>query len=105
MLPKAIARECAGRLAEIDNRLGLEPSGALAELGGDCEGSRYHSPRPLMTYRVAYGRAGGVVHLCGTCRDNLRLLENLQDDEPLPWDALREFGNRVRALGRGERPQ
>lgn len=99
-LPRAIRRECEARLSQLDTDLGFESTGGLARLGGDCEGSRYHSPRPLMTYRVALDD-GAIVQLCGTCRDNLRLLRNLLDeDAPLPWDALREFGNRIRDLGR-----
>lgn len=105
MLPEAIARECATRLDELTHRYGLEPNGDHAQLGGECKGSRFHSPRPLLTYSVTLWDNSGRVRLCGVCRDNLRLLANLQDeDEPLPWDAMREFGNRIRAISRGEDP-
>lgn len=93
MLPDAIAREVATRLGSGD----FHPPTEQPRPGGDCEGSKYHSPRPLVTYLVA--TALGELRLCGNCRDNLRLLENLQDeDEPLPWDALREFGNTIRDI-------
>lgn len=100
-LPKAIAAEVEARLSEPDRHLGLDPSGALVLLGGDCVGAKFHSPRPLMTYEV-HTENCGTVRLCGTCRDNLRLLEKLRDegDDELPWPVLREFGNLIRELGK-----
>lgn len=63
----------------------------------ECEGARFHSPKPLRVHLVDLGD-GRYATLCGTCRDNvavLRLLEQLKVDD-VPW--RRGFGNKLRSL-------
>lgn len=65
----------------------------------DCQGSRFHSPRPMIVHRTEMpGNPGEHLYLCGTCLDNMRLLTTLQQACPLPWTARRCFGNTIRAL-------
>ena len=79
-----------------------------------CEGSIFHSPRPLFTHDISLAPrewwpedhpvaewvAAPRVWLCGTCRDNVEiLLQMLHAAEgQLDWEIRREFGNTVRAL-------
>lgn len=81
----------------------------------ECQGSRFHSPRPLMLdqyvldgavvepldVRVVYSTPPTVVWMCGTCADNLGLYLALRESAPegLPWPVRREFGTLIRALG------
>jgi hypothetical protein len=63
----------------------------------ECEGAKFHSPKPLRVHLVDLGE-GRYATLCGTCRDNvavLRLLEQLKVDD-VPW--RRGFGNQLRSL-------
>jgi hypothetical protein len=89
VLPSAIEREATRRL----------PADDRVTLGTDCEGSRYHSPRPLRV-RPVETADGDMVQLCGTCHDNLSLLLALLGVSDLPWDAHRQFGNEIRKLAR-----
>lgn len=97
-----------------------EHTRALLYAGGDwhlpgsddaeCEGSKFHSPTPLFVAPVALipaewsARANAQfsprVVLCGTCRDNLAILQQilLATDGDIPWQVRREFGNTIRAL-------
>lgn len=89
---------------------GLPLPGVLTEVQG-CEGAKFHSPQPLLVRE--YGLDGQVLYpldgtkeapsvwLCGTCAANLTVLMCLlhAHDGDLPWEARREFGNLVRALG------
>lgn len=91
---------------------GLPLPGVLTEVQG-CEGAKFHSPQPLLVRE--YGLDGALVFptdgphteeydtvwLCGTCAANLTVLLCLlkAHDGDLPWEARREFGNLVRALG------
>lgn len=66
---------------------------------GECEGSRFHSPTPLLVYVEEV--AGTTVRLCGNCRDNLGVFSTLMNasNGSLPWEVRREFGNSIRDLG------
>lgn len=97
-----------------------EHTRALLYAGGDwhlpgdddteCEGSRFHSPTPLFVSTVplipqawsarAHAQFSPRVSLCGTCRDNLAILQQilLETDGDVPWQVRREFGNTIRAL-------
>lgn len=67
-----------------------------------CEGASFHSPQPLVVREVALSEADGglTAWLCGTCRDNLHLLQALlaATGGELPWPVRREFGNKLRSL-------
>lgn len=65
-----------------------------------CEGAKFHSPRPLVVQEVPLPD-GKTARLCGVCRDNLRVLQELliANDGSLPWAVRREFGNQIRSLG------
>jgi hypothetical protein len=65
----------------------------------ECQGAKFHSPRPMILHETPVG-SGDVVLLCGTCRDNLAVLEALQEstEEALPGPLRREWGNVIRAL-------
>lgn len=83
--------------------------------GGDCQGSRHHSPRPLLTYRYDLSKieAGAPapaddeeaseahVDLCSTCYDNLCVyLSVLFAYRGDPHQAVRrDFGNIIRFMG------
>jgi hypothetical protein len=69
-----------------------------------CQGAKFHSPNPLEVHRVLIRQAS--VYLCGTCRDNLSLLQDLLKAEggSIDWVVYREFGTRIRDLAR-ERTQ
>ena len=64
----------------------------------ECAGAKFHSPTPLLLTEVALGEES--VWLCGTCCDNLRVLQHLlaEHDGDLPWTVRREFGNLIRAI-------
>lgn len=65
----------------------------------DCQGSRFHSPRPMIVHRTEMPhRPGEPIYLCGTCLDNVRLLAALETTTTVPWPARRTFGNTIRAL-------
>ena len=65
-----------------------------------CQGSKFHSPTPLVVRRVTINSRS--IFLCGTCQDNVQLLLDLGsvEDSPLPWVVLREFGTKIRDLVR-----
>lgn len=77
----------------------------------DCEGSRFHSPTPMVTKMVrlipdawspmASAQHSPRVYLCGTCADNLTVLQQIiaAHRGQVPWKVRREFGNTIRALG------
>lgn len=81
----------------------------------DCEGSVYHSPRPLLVHRYDLSdpfdgllmripqdaESDRSVRLCGTCVDNLGLyLTMLLTYAGAPPEAVkRDFGNPIRSLG------
>lgn len=97
-----------------------EHTRALLYAGGDwhlpgdddtqCEGSRFHSPTPLFVSTVrlvpeqwpgqANAQSSPQVSLCGTCRDNLAVLQQIlyATGGNVPWQVRREFGNTIRAL-------
>ncbi len=98
-----------------------EHTRALLYAGGDwrlpgddealCEGSKFHSPTPLFVDTFvplipvqwsaqANAQFSPRVSLCGTCRDNLLILQQimLDRDGDVPWQVRREFGNTIRAL-------
>lgn len=65
----------------------------------DCQGSKFHSPRPMIVHRLEMPhKPGEPLYLCGTCLDNVRLLTALEHATPIPWTARRCFGNTIRAL-------
>lgn len=79
----------------------------------ECEGATFHSPRPMFvqdTRLVPYewlheeginpGVAPKSAWLCGTCRDNLAILQQVlkATGGDVPWEVRREFGNTVRRL-------
>lgn len=102
-------------LPEHTSRL-IYASGEWTLPGADdmpCEGARFHSPTPLFTeftrlvpeaWLVGYGINPSVLPqtawLCGTCRDNLAILQQiyLASNGDVPWAVRREFGNDLRAL-------
>lgn len=67
-----------------------------------CEGAKHHSPTPLMVKEVSLSPSGGgtTAMLCGTCADNLAVLQHLlsQHGGEMQWPLRREFGNLIRAL-------
>lgn len=86
-----------------------EIQSAIAEYGaslpegssfGVCEGSKFHSPTPLVVRTPSF--PGVVVPpLCATCRDNLAVFVALMSASSgeLSWSVRRQFGNRIRSLG------
>lgn len=60
-----------------------------------CQGAKFHSPSPLVTHM----HDELDVWLCPTCKANLDCFVYLAEREPMEWPVLREFGNRIRALG------
>lgn len=72
--------------------------GALAE-NIECEGSKFHSPNPLVLKVHDLG-GQSYVWLCPTCEANLDLCVRLLSayGGALSWEVRREFGNRIRAL-------
>jgi hypothetical protein len=97
-----------------------EHTHALLYAGGDwrlpgddntsCEGSKFHSPTPLFVSPVRLvpeqwsaqvsAQVSPRVSLCGTCRDNLAILQQIMFSRngQVPWQVRREFGNTIRAL-------
>lgn len=80
---------------------------------GDCEGSKHHSPSPLLV-RPFYLSAAvdevlghepreedDLVYLCSTCRDNLTVYLSVlyAYDGAAPLAVKRDFGNIIRHLG------
>lgn len=80
---------------------------------GDCEGSKHHSPSPLLV-RPYYLSAAvdevldqapreedDLVYLCSTCRDNLTVYLSIlyAYSGAAPMAVKRDFGNIIRHLG------
>lgn len=80
---------------------------------GDCEGSKHHSPSPLLIrpyylstmVAEAVGTSTtheeGLVYLCSTCRDNLTVYLSIlyAYDGATPQAVRRDFGNIILSLG------
>ena len=88
--------------------------GSLAWLQtGDCEGSKHHSPSPLLIrpyyLSAAVDEVRGeqprteddLVYLCSTCWDNLTVYLSILHaySGAVPMAAKRDFGNIIRHLG------
>lgn len=81
----------------------------LGNLGGECEGSKFHNPRPLTVspfnlttaIEIPEFALSDMVNLCGTCRDNLKvyLTVRYEYDGDTPQAVRRDFGNTIRELG------
>ncbi len=85
-------------LAYMENAPSGELPGILAT-EHECQGSRFHSPRPMIVHPLPVSHSPGeMIYLCGTCRDNVRLLATLQEQGEVPWPAKRCFGNIIRSL-------
>lgn len=85
-------------LSHIENAPQAERPGILS-IEHECQGSRFHSPRPMVVHPLPMPHAPGeMIYLCGTCRDNVRLLLGLEEQGEVPWPVKRCFGNLVRAL-------
>jgi hypothetical protein len=85
---------------ETLSKVGFDLPGRLTDEAA-CEGAKHHSPTPLMVKEVSLSPSGGgtTAWLCGTCADNLAVLQHLRSQQgDLSWPLLREFGNRIRAL-------
>lgn len=86
-----------------------------------CRGAKFHSPTPLFVKSTnlatdfywrneagvadssqAWWAIGPQADLCGTCRDNLWILQQMlkaaDGPDNLAWPLRREFGNALRAL-------
>ena len=65
-----------------------------------CQGSKFHSPTPLVVHRVIINQQ--AFFLCGTCQDNVELLSDLigAEGDSISWVVLREFGTQIRNLVR-----
>lgn len=77
-------------------------------VGVPCEGSKFHSPTPLLCTKVDLRELvenaeapSDAVWLCGVCAANLRIfvLLMVSTEGDLEWGVRREFGNRIRDLG------
>ena len=73
----------------------------------ECEGSKFHSPTPLVLHSVdlvPWDNTGNKVYakLCGTCRENLWVYQQLlmNNNGDMSWELQRCFGNRIRALAK-----
>jgi hypothetical protein len=80
----------------------VAPDGGWFAIVDECEGARFHSPNPLVLRKVflAPDGTGITANVCGTCADNLTVLQRLlvKCDGDVDWPVRREFGNLVRAL-------
>lgn len=90
------------RLASALEQAGIVPTTGSFARDSDCVGARFHSPNPLVVREVALGPdgEGPIALLCGTCADNLAVLQSLllRFDGEVEWPVRREFGNLIRAL-------
>lgn len=104
-LPKEIAR------ALQEHREGMVPreGGWYAEGLAACQGSRFHSPQPLVIHDCVIwpdmkitDEDEHIVTLCGVCRDTLCVLQELYAayDGAVPWPVRREFGNIIRLIAK-----
>lgn len=106
----------AARIAQVVEaaRHRVAPASLEWLAGGECEGSKFHSPAPLLVRPVALGDAVATlvfeqesstddepVRLCATCTDNLTVylsvLAAYAGDTPQA--VRRDFGNIIRVLG------
>lgn len=90
-------------LSDWLNREFRTPDHGFLAFTSICEGSKHHSPTPLILHRVSLlpGKEyGPFATLCGTCRDNFRVLQALlvAHEGRLPWEVQRQFGNKIRQL-------
>lgn len=108
----------AKRIVKVlsESRKEITLPGALTWLQtGDCEGSKHHSPSPLLIRPYYLSAAvddvlgndgigqgdNDLVYLCSTCRDNLTVYLSIlyaYDGAP-PLAVKRDFGNIIRTLG------
>jgi hypothetical protein len=82
----------------------------------DCQGAKYHSPKPLIVKNYVLDPEWGFqtvgdgekyfgtlasAWMCGTCADNVALYLQLlkKHDGEAEWPVRREFGNLIRTLG------
>lgn len=87
-------------LALLKDTPSAELPGLPAEVHA-CQGAKFHSPRPMIVHRFRVDGPSGerVIHLCGTCEDNVRLLMALlKARTDVPWRVRRCFGNQVRSV-------
>lgn len=80
----------------------IELSGLTTE-ERECQGAKFHSPRPMIVHPFTWRRADGedeIVYLCGTCTDNVQVLLALLKGRQgfVPWSVKRCFGNLVRSV-------
>jgi hypothetical protein len=73
----------------------------------ECEGSKFHSPNPLLVHEVDLvpwdsHPTSHTAWLCGTCRGNLWVYQKILYERKgdIPWDVQRSFGNGIRALAK-----
>lgn len=83
-------------LALIEGTPGLELSGTPTTKDVNCQGAKFHSPRPMVVH--AFTTSDKTVYLCGTCVDNVGLLRSLIGATEVPWTVRRCFGNNVRQV-------
>lgn len=104
-----------GRIAAVLGKATFDPPVlALTWLGiGDCEGSKHHSPTPLLVRPhhlsdevpnlIGSNERTGedLVYLCSTCADNLTVYLSVlwAYDGATPHSVRRDFGNLIRDLG------
>ena len=96
------------RLVQIIAEAPGAPWDEAAWVGVPCEGSKFHSPRPLLVrpHDLAVGDdpllpEGDKVNLCATCGDNLSLYLGILSayDGATPCSVRKDFGNVIRSLG------
>jgi hypothetical protein len=79
---------------------------ASVEFDEICEGSKHHSPQPLLLRKISLVPWDGIdfpsVWICGICADNLAVFQHFLDkfDGEIPWVIQRQFGNSIRSLGK-----
>ena len=103
-------------IVRVVQQAGLpHPPAALGHLiDGQCEGSKFHSPAPLLVRPLYLENALGtlfygeetrpgedLVYLCGNCWDNLTVYLWIlyAYNGATPYAVRRDFGNLVRDLG------
>lgn len=106
----------AARIAKVvaEARRPVAPASLEWLGGGDCQGSKFHSPAPLLVRPIALSDAvtvlvleqpgssdEEVVRLCATCTDNLTVYLSVLAAYAgqTPQAVRRDFGNTIRSLG------
>jgi len=106
----------ASRIAEVisQGRFRVAPPSLGWLDNGECEGSKFHSPSPLLVRPLALSDAVGIlifgidpgtdqetVNLCATCMDNLTVYLSIlvTYEGKTPRSVRRDFGNQTRHLG------